>query len=555
MYRNGNRAISQRVIFQPATYRGLQRGINQVANAIRPTLGPRPRFVTIDNVDLHDKTPQPFDDGGSIARYIIQLPDRDEDMGAMLIRDLLWRLQKQEGDGTATAAVLFQAIYNEGVRYLASGGNAMRLKSYLEEGMHLILDRLADMTIPVEGQAQLAQVAQSLCYDPGLATHLGEILDTIGEYGRLEIRKGRSRHDEREYVQGIYWYQGLVSRQMHTDPRKPRVEFEDAAILISDLEIEEPQQLYPALELALRARIPALLIVADKLSDSAISFLLTNRAPERFQVVAVKTPGWDRAQKMAALEDLAILTGGRPFLTVAGDTFHHISTQDLGRAQRVWAAYDNFGIIEGQGDPNALNQHVANLCAAYADTDNIDNRNKLRKRIGRLLGNSATLWIGGATEMEVDARVETAKRAAATLRGAMMEGILPGGGVALLSCRSALRRSLESCVDFDQRAAYRILIKAMEAPFRTIVDNAGYDASQVMAEVQMAGPGRGFDATVGEIVDVMEAGIYDAAPVVKAAVYGALTTATLALTIDVLVHHAELEQAAPPQPTKRKHYR
>jgi chaperonin GroEL len=508
--------------------------------------------VAIDNVDYHDKTPRLFDDGATIARNIIQLQDPDADMGAMLVRDLLWRLQQQVGDGTATAAVIFAKVYNEGVRYLTAGGNAMQLKSSLERGMRLILDQLTAMTQRVEGKKALVQIAESLCYDPDLAKYMGEVFDIVGEWGRLEIREGHTRGVEREYVEGMYWDQGLLSREMYTDHSKPRVEYEDAAILISDLEIEDPSQLYPALELALRSEIPAMLIVAGNMSSRAIHFLLANKDPERFQAVAVRTPGSGKQQQANALRDLAILTNGRPFVGVSGDSFDRVATSDFGRARRVWADYKHFGIIGGKGDPRALRQHIGELRRAYEHTKRVQDREAMQKRIGKLMGGTATLRVGGATEMEVKARLETSKRTATTLRLAMMEGVLPGGGAALLACLPALRERLAVSTDADERAAFRILIKAMEEPFRVIVSNAGYDDSDVMAGVRLAGPGHGFDVISGEVVDAVSAGIYDATAVQKAAVYGALSTAAMALTVDVLVHHAEPEQAPLPEPAKKK---
>lgn len=554
------RAKTRRVVFQPATYQGIQRGINQMVEAIRPTLGPRPRIVAIDRI-LDERMPELLDDGGVIAKRIIQLPDRDEDIGAMLVRDALWRLHDQVGDGTATAAVLFQSIYNEGVRYLASGGNAMRLRSHLEKGMRAILDQLTGMTVHVTGKEKLAQIAETICYDPPLAKMLGEIFDIVGEYGRVEIRSGRSRGLEREYVEGMYWECGLFSREMITDHSQVRTEFENAAVLISDLEIEDPRQLFPALELTIKADIPALMIVASKLSEGAIAFLLANKNPEKFQAIAVKTPGWGKEEQARALDDLAVLTGGRPFVRVAGHTFSQIKRQDFGCARRVWADLRNFGIVGGKGNPRVLRQHIATLRALFEQTEDMVLREKLLKRIGKLLGGSATLWIGGATELEITTRKELAERTAAAMRGAMMEGVLPGGGVALLACHPVLQQMLDQSADTDERAAYRILIKAMEEPIRTIVSNAGYDAYEVMAQIKLAGPfdgaqdrpGYGFDVTSGHIVDMMQAGIWDAAIVQKSAVYAAISSAAQALTIDVLVHRQEQpEHATIKGPSKRK---
>lgn len=547
------RSKGQRVVFQPATYQGIQRGINQMVEAIRPTLGPRPRIVAIDRI-LDDRMPELLDDGGTIAKRIIQLPDRDEDMGAMLVRDFLWRLHDQVGDGTATAAVLFQSVYNESVHYLASGGNAMPLRSYLEKGMRAILDHLTSMTVHLAGKEKLSQIAEVICYDPPLAKLLGEIFDIIGEYGRLEIRPGRSRDLEREYVEGMYWERGLFSPEMATDKGRLRTEMENASILISDLEIEEPHQLMPVIALAIEANIRSLLIVASKLSDRAISLLLANNDPERLQAIAVKTPGWSKEQQAWALGDLTVLTGGRPFIKVAGDTLNQVKMEDFGRARRVWADRRNFGVVGGKGNPRALRQHIATLQASFERTDEPVLREELRARIGKLMGGSATLWVGGATELEITARQELAKRTAATVRGAMMEGVLPGGGVSLLACRPVLQRMLDQSTDSDERAAYRILIRAVAEPIRTIIANAGYDASEIMAEIKLAGSGYGFDVTSGQVVDMMEAGIWDAAIVQKSAVYGAITTAALALTVDVLVHRQEQPEHAtirPPSPRKR----
>jgi len=546
------RVVTRRVVFQPATYQGLQRGINQMTDAVRPTLGPRPRIVAIDRI-LDDKMPELLDNGGVIVRRIIQLADRDEDVGAMFVRDVLWTLHDQVGDGTATAAVLLQSIFNQGVRYLASGGNASPLKHHLEQGLHLILAELSRTSTPVSGPDQLAQVAQSICYDPSMAKLLGEIFDIIGEYGRLEIRPGRSRHDEREYVEGLYWDRGLVSREMITDHAQLRTEFQNGAILISNLEIEQPQQLFPALDVALRHNVRALLIVANKFSEAAIGFLLANRRPDKFQVIAVKTPGYGEQEQAWAMDDLAVLSGGRPFVKSAADTFDPIQPEHLGHARRIWADRRNFGIIGGKGDPRALRQHIATLRAAHHHSDDSVQRDKLLQRIGKLLGGSATLWVGGATELEIEQRQELAKRTAAAMRGAITEGVLPGGGTALLTCQPALQARLDQTQDPDARAAYRILIEAMEAPMRAIAANAGFDPSHVMAHVKLAGPGHGFDVTTGQVVDMASAGIFDASAVLKAAVYAAIASAGLALSIDVLVHRKQQPtQASAKPPARRK---
>ncbi len=525
-----------RVVFQPATYQSMQRGINQMVEAVRPTLGPLPRIIAIERV-MRDKTPELLDSGGVIARRIIQLPDRDEDVGAMFVRHMLWRLHEKVGDGTATAAVSFQSIYNQGVRYNVAGGNAMQLRRYLEAGLQVILDELTRMAIHLEGKENLAQIAETICYDPPLAKMLGEIFDIIGEYGQLEVRSGRSRELEREYVEGMYWKGGVHSRQMITGHTNLRTEMENAAILISDIEIEDPRRLISIVDIAMQAEIRSLLIIASKLSESATSLLLrASREPDKFKAIAVKAPEMTISDRAAALEDLAILTGGRAFARTAGYTLGGVKLQDLGRARRAWADRTYFGIIGGKGDPRLLRKHIADLRTALRQSDDPDVRKKLRERIGKLMGGSATLWVGGATELEINTRQELAQRTSDALRGAITDGVLPGGGVSLLACRPALQRMLDQSTDPDEHAACRILIKALEEPIRTILTNAGYDASEVMAEIKRVDAGHGFDVRSGQIVDMAKAGIFDAAGVQKAAVHSAIASAALALTVDVLVH-------------------
>jgi len=400
------------------------------------------------------------------------------------------------------------------------------------------------MAIPVEGREKLAQIAESICYDAPLAKMLGEIFDILGEHGRLEVRSGRSRELEREYVEGMYWQAGVHSPAMIADRSRLRTDLENAAILISDLEIQDPRHLVPVLDKVVKAKIRTLMIVTTKLSDSVVNLVVAlSRDPAQFQAVAVKAPGLAIGDRVAALDDLAVLTGGRPFVKAAGHTLRQVTLEDLGHARRAWADRNNFGIVGGQGDPRALRQHIANLRAAFARFDDPETRKKLRERIGKLMGGSATLWVGGASELDIQARKELAERTSDAVRGAIMDGILPGGGVALLACRPALRRVLDHSADPDQRAACRILIEALEQPTRTIIANAGHDASEVMGEIKHAGPGCGFDVRSAQVVDVAQAGIFDVASVVREAVHSAIAGAALALTVDVLVHHKQPKEA------------
>jgi chaperonin GroEL len=430
------------------------------------------------------------------------------------------------------------------VRYIAAGGNAMMLRRHLERGAAIILDELDRMTQPVSGKARLARVAEAICHDPELAKVLGEIFDIIGAYGQLDIRTGQGRTIDREYVEGMYWDRGAVSREMLAGLAEGRAELQDGAVLISDLKFESARDLIPALNEIVRAQVRGLLIIGSDFSDEVKAFLLANRKPDLFLAIAVKTPGGTPDEQIAALEDLAVLTGGAPLYRAAEHTLRDFRPVHLGRARRIWANALHFGIVAGKGDPRALRRHIAELRDRHDQASDADLRKKLQQRLSKLLGGSATLFTGGSTEIEINARKELARRTADALRGVVRDGVVPGGGVALLACQSALKQAFSRVDDPDERAARGILHRALEMPLRTILSNAGYEASAVMAE--MNGSTCGFDVTVGQVVDVVEAGLLDAASVVKTAIGAAIHGAALALTVDVMVHHQQPETTLNP---------
>jgi len=523
------------VVFQPKVYEGLRGGINTLVNAIRPTLGPLPRCVVNDRTYGSSRA-ELLDDGGIIARRIIQLSNREEDMGAMYLRQVLWKMHETIGDGAATAAVMFQTIYNEGLRYIVAGGSAMRLRQHLEAASQVILEELDGMVTHLDGREQYARLAETICYDPELAKMLGEIFDIIGAYGRLDVRPGRGRELEREYIEGMYWEGGLFSREFIQDPLLGRAEVENTALLISDLEIKEPQDLLPVLDMAIGANFKTLVVIASAVSDQALSVLLSKPNREKIQAVAVKAPARDTVNRSKALEDLALLTGGRAFFQAAGDTLSTVQIDDLGQARRAWADRDSFGISGGRGDPRRLRQHIAQLRSALNNTDGSEEHKRLQERIGILMGGTAVLWVGGNSPITIEARKALAERTAEAMRGALREGVLPGGGIALLACQPALQKKRRSAKDPDEHAAYTILLNAVETPIRTLIDNAGFKPDKVLGEINSAGPGFGFDARQGHLVEMAQSGICDAASVVKAATFSAIHGAALALTIDVLIH-------------------
>jgi len=523
------------VVFQPTVRQGMQAGINLVVDAIRPTLGPLPRVVALEKIASRNNFPELLDSGGTIARRIIQVQGRDQDVGAMFIRHVLWELQEKVGDGTTSAAVMFQSIFNQGVRHIVNaGGNAMRMRTYLDRCVPLIHAELDRMTTRLQGKENLSRLAETISHDEPMARLMGEIFDIIGEFGRLEIRQGRTRELEREYVEGIYWDGGWFSRDMMNDPQSQRAELEEAYLFISDLEINEPADLIPLLNLALQNKIKKLMIVATVFTDRAMSILNVNK--DKLSVVGVKSPEMTATRRQAALQDLAILTGGEAVFASAGGSLERVKMEQLGRSRRAWASREFFGVVGGRGNPRRLREHIAELRRTFNNTDDKEAREALLARLGRLMGGSATLWVGDISPTAIEARKDQAIRVAEAMRGAIREGVVPGGGAALLACRQVIRPLLEQATDPDEIAVYRILINALEAPARAIWQNAGFNDVEIMVDLRSAGPNWGFDVVRREAADMTAAGICDATSVVKAAVHSAIAGAGLALTTDVVVH-------------------
>lgn len=522
------------VVFQPRSRERFQQGIDAIVDAIRPTLGPLPRLVAVARTHAGD-SPELLDDGGLIARRIVALTDRDADMGAMFARHVLWRLREDVGDGTATAAVMLKTIYDEGVKHLVAGGNAMRLRTALESLLPILLDKLNGMAIPLNSHLPtgegpgVREFARSTCPDLETADLLAEIFDVIGPDGHLEVEKARGQQSEREYIEGAFWESGLASRNMVNDPRRLVSRLENAAVLITDLEINSAQGLVPVLRACLENGFTSLAILARKFSDDAVALLVNASRSGRLAAIGIKTPGTGASDQFANLQDIVTLVGGRAILTATGDSLDQIGPNDFGRARRIWADPEYFGVVGGKGDPIQLRRELSRLKKALAASDSADSRRKLRARIGRLNGGAARLLVGGQTESEQKHRREQAERASLVLRTALQDGILPGGGAALLACRAAL--APHPAQSDEQAAARRILQKALAQPALAIAANAGYELHDLP-------PGLGFNVLTGQPANMLTAGILDAAGVQKAALVAAIKGAALALTVDVLIHHA-----------------
>ncbi len=400
----------------------------------------------------------------------------------------------------------------------------------------MIVNALDDMTQPIAGAQALTGVAQTVCHDHALAESLGNLISIVGDEGWLEIRAGRGRNIEQELIAGSYWPGALVSKAMLYDINRSRTVFENAAILITDLEIETPQELVPVIRAAVDAQVNRLVIMCSKISEGAQAILLQSRKSDKLHIIAVKTPGIRSDVQMTSMLDMAALTGGKILVKAAGDTLAGVTPGHFGHARRIWANEEYTGLVHPQGEPKEIRSHVNTLRVAYECATKDEERRRLQERLSKLLGGTAAIDVGGLTETEMETRKELAKRTVRTLRGAAREGILPGGGTALLACHPALDELLANRDSLDARAAHHILTAALEAPFRTLMSNGGYSEGKILDEVEQAGRGAGFDILSGRICEMIPNGIVDVAAVQKQAIISAIRGAALALTIDILVH-------------------
>ncbi len=535
-----------KVISQPQTQQALRRGITTLVSAIAPTLGPLPRRSVAQNLEKLEL----LDDGGVIARRIIALQEQDDDVGAMLLRQVVWKVHQHVGDGAATTALLYERIYAEGLRFIAAGADPMRLRSRLSQLLPALTDRIIADARQLRTQDELQALAFSACYDEEMAQILGEALHSLGRYGQVDIRAGHGRGMEYSFVEGSYWQGGVQSKthlakDMLGGSQRMVAELHNAAILMTDMDIEEPGELVPLMQLALRSGITHLLLIVSSISEKGMSVALDKRLREKIQTIIVKLDGFHPGDLSLAQADIALLTGGRTVLQRAGESLETVREGDFGSARWVWADDKNFGFASGNGDPRLIRDQARRLRATYADTDDDDTRARVLNRLGRLNGGLATVYVGGIAKDEIRQRKELAERTIRALRGAA-GGVIAGGGVALLTCRDWLLAGAKTEDDLEGRAARLILGKAVEAPIRQLLLNAGYDPSEALAKLSQCEAGCGFDVMSGAIVNMADAGIVDVAQVQVEAVQRAVASAALALTIDVLVLHREPENMTEP---------
>lgn len=525
-----------RVVFQPELNRGLKRGISQVARAVKPAIGPIHRQVVVDRP--YQAPPECLDRAGVIARRITGLPDRTEDAGAMLLRGLLWKVYQRVGDGAGTAAVIFESMYNDGLTYIAAGGNPVTLRSAIESGVTAIDGCIERQARPSRRSDLERYAANALNDDPELAAAVIDAVDLAGVHRVIEFRKGLRSGVEREYVEGRSWMAEELLSRASDDASAAPIQLEQVGLLIADLPVETPGDVEALFRLG-RQHPDGLVIFVDRLSKAARNLLEARRGARRMYVVRLPG-GVGTDERMHAVADLAALTGATPLLSIAGHTFARAAQGALGSARRCWLNDGAVGIVGGGGDPRVVRKRIDDCVAALNESESPSKRRSLLTRIGKLQGGIVTLRIGGWTDTRISSRMTIAEDMVTTLRAALEGGFVPGGGAALLASRAAVRAHFADLDSPDQRAATHILYSALEAPARAIRRNAGHEVT--FLEDPVTGHGV-FDVRTGREVDAWEAGILDVTTTLQFAVRAAVGAAAQALTVGALVQHRKPVEA------------
>jgi chaperonin GroEL len=519
---------AKQIAFDQEAREAMRRGISKLAKAVKVTLGPKGRNVILQK---SFGSPTVTKDGVTVAKEI-ELEDKYENMGARMVREVASKTSDVAGDGTTTATVMAEAIFNEGLRAVVSGANPMLMKRGIEKAVEDIVDKLQSMKIDVKAKKDLENVATVAANnDREIGRIIAEAMEKVGKDGVITVEEGKTTKTEHEFVEGMQFDRGYLSPYFVTDPQKMECELDDPYILIYEKKISSNKDLVPVLEQVLQQGRP-ILIIAEEVEGEALATLVINKLRGTFKCAAVKAPGYGDRRK-AMLEDIAILTGGKAIFEDLGIQLENVQLKDLGRAKKVKIDKDNTVIIEGSGKKADIQGRIASIQRELEKSTSDYDKEKLSERIAKLSGGVAKLNVGAATESEMKekkARVEDAMHAT---RAANQEGILPGGGVALLRASEGLK---PKGLDHDEEIGYNIVVRACRAPIQQIAENAGMDGAVVMHKVlESKDVHFGYDARSDRYCDMVKEGIIDPTKVVRSALQNAASVATLLLTSDALV--------------------
>jgi chaperonin GroEL len=506
--------------------RALEAGVDAVANAVKVTLGPRGRYVVLDK---KFGAPTITNDGVTIAREI-EVEDVFENQGAQLVREVATATNDVAGDGTTTATVLAQAIVRAGLKNVTAGANPLALKRGIEKAVDQVVEEIGKQSKEISGKDQIARVATISAGDDDIGDVIADAIEKVGKDGVVNVEEGQTFGMDLEFTEGMQFDKGYISPYMVTDQERMEAVLEDPYILVANQKIGSVRDMLPILEQVIQAG-KSLLIIAEDVEGEALATLVVNKLRGTFTGVAVKAPGFgDRRKRM--LEDIAILTGGEVITEEMGLKLENTQVSQLGRARRVVVAKDNTTIVDGSGDAEAIKGRINQIKAEVENTDSDFDREKLQERLAKLSGGVAVVKVGAATETEMKEKKHRVEDALQATRAALEEGIVPGGGVALLRASSAVK--LDDYSD-DERTGAQIVLRALEEPLRQIAHNAGLEGSVVVNDVRKAKKGEGLNAATGEIVDLVGAGVIDPAMVTRSALQNAASIAKNILTTEAIV--------------------
>ncbi|HEY7892671.1 MAG TPA: chaperonin GroEL [Solirubrobacteraceae bacterium] len=506
--------------------KSLEAGVDAVANAVKVTLGPKGRYVVLDK---KFGAPTITNDGVTIAREI-EVEDVFENQGAQLVREVATATNDVAGDGTTTATVLAQAIVRQGLKNVAAGANPLALKRGIEKAVDQVVANIASQSKEVSGKDQIARVATISAGDDDIGDVIADAIEKVGKDGVVNVEEGQTFGMDLEFTEGMQFDKGYISPYMVTDQDRMEATLEDPYILIANQKIGSVRDVLPVLEQVIQSGKP-LLIIAEDVEGESLATLVVNKLRGTFTGVAVKAPGFgDRRKRM--LEDIAILTKAEVITEEMGLKLENTQVSQLGRARRVVVAKDNTTIVDGAGDTEAIKGRINQIKGEIENTDSDFDREKLQERLAKLSGGVAVVKVGAATETEMKEKKHRVEDALQATRAALEEGIVPGGGVALLQASESVK--VDDLVD-DEKTGARIVLRALEEPLRQIAENAGLEGSVVVNDVRKAKAGEGLNAATNEIVDLVAAGVIDPAMVTRSALQNAASIAKNILTTEAIV--------------------
>ncbi len=538
---------AKQVVFGDEARQKLLRGVDVLAKAVATTLGPKGRNVALDR---KFGSPSITHDGVSVAKEI-ELPDPFENMGAQLLKEAATKTNDIAGDGTTTSTVLAHAIVTEGMKALAAGANAMLLKRGIEAAAKAVSKKIADMAIEIKTKDEMAHVASISAQDREIGELIAEVFDKVGNDGVITVEESKGLEFETEYVEGMQFDRGYISPYFITDPEHMEAVIEDPYILVYDKKISAAQDIVPLLEKLVQIGKRDLVIIAEDVDGEALATLVLNKLRGLLNVLAVKAPGFGDRRK-AMLQDIAILTGANLISEETGRKLESVTIEDLGRAEKVVSTKEETTIVGGKGDPKMIEARIEQIRVEIDRATSDYDREKLQERLAKLAGGVAIIRVGAATETELKEKKHRVEDAVSATRAAVEEGIVPGGGVALLNAMSALDDL--KMEHEDAQMGVNIVRKALEMPMRLIAENAGVDGSVVVETVrrlqaEKKSPYIGYNVITGEYGDMIEAGVIDPAKVTKGALENAASIAAMILTTEALITEIpEKENKTPGMP-------